>query len=190
MLRVCGVLLLLGSGILGWARAADPAEVPASSAYDIDPVHSALIFRVKHMGVGYFHGRFNGVKGTFTLGQGVDVEVDAASVDTAIKDRDDHLRGPDFLDVKQFPSIRFKSAKLEAKGDNLRITGELTLHGVTKPLTVEAERVGAGKDPKGNFRMGWETVFTIKRAEFGITYGPDALSDEIRITLAVEGIRR
>lgn len=189
--------VVIAAGLAGWARAAQPAKpeppaaVPAPTAYDIDPAHSTLIFRIKHFNVGYFHGRFNGIKGSFDLGRSVQVEVGAAGVDTANKDRDDHLRGPDFLDVKQFPTIAFKSTKLEAaEGDNLRVTGELTLHGVTKTITATVERVGAGKDPKGQFRMGWETVFTIKRSEFGITYGPDALSDEIRITLAVEGIRR
>lgn len=169
----------------------------AAEKYDIDASHSSVVFRIKHLDVTWFYGRFNDIKGAVTIDKdkpdagAVSVEIAARSVDTGNKKRDDHLRGPDFFNVKQFPKLSFKSTSVKAAGDDeLEVTGDLTCHGVTKPITIRLVKTGEGKSPFGDFRAGWETKFTIQRSEFGITYSPKALSDEVELIVSIEGVRK
>ena len=119
-----------------------PATARAADSYTVDPVHSTVIFKVKHFGVGFQYGSFRKVSGALVVDEAkparssVTLDVDAASVFTANKKRDKHLRGPDFLNVKQFPKISFISTKIRRSGKELTVKGKLTLHGVTKPVTV------------------------------------------------------
>jgi polyisoprenoid-binding protein YceI len=177
---------------LALALLAAPA---AADDYAIDPTHTAVLFRVKHLGVSYTYGRFNEVEGTFKLKDGlpdaIQVTIQAKSVDTGNKKRDDHLRGPDFFNVKQFPTITFKSKAVKRTGtDTFEVTGELSLHGKTKEITFAAKKIGEGKDPWGGYRAGAELVFTVKRSEFGMTYMPDGIGDDVRIVVGVEGIKK
>ncbi len=120
----------------------------------------------------------------------VSIDVDAASVFTANKKRDKHLRGPDFLNVKQFPKISFRSTKVRKSGKELKVQGKLTLHGVTKPITVRMLLVGKGKDAWGNNRIGFEGSFVVKRSNFGIAKMKGAVGEKLHMIVAVEGIKK
>lgn len=165
--------------------------------YKVDPVHSSVLFRVKHFDVGYFYGRFNAISGTIVLDKqnpsrsSVSLEVRTESVDTNDPKRDGHLKSPDFFNVRQFPVITFKSTSVKPLKANVwEVRGNFTLLGVTRPLTVQVTLTGEGKDAFGNYRVGFETTFDIKRSDFGMKYMLGPLSDEVRIILSVEGVRQ
>ena len=150
---------------------------PAFAAnYKVDPVHSSATFRVKHMNTSYTYGRFNAISGTFAIDEAdpakssFDFTVKTDSVDTADAGRDAHLKNTAFFNAKQFPSITFKSKSVKSSGkDTLEVTGDLTLHGVTKPITVSIELTRHGKATcRGTAIAGIESVFTIKRSDFGM----------------------
>jgi polyisoprenoid-binding protein YceI len=176
-----------------------PTAPPAGAAesYRVDPVHSAVLFRAKHLNVGYIYGRFNDFSGAFTFDDqnpaagSLTMEVQVRSLDTGNPKRDGHLKTPDFFNAAQFPTMSFKSTKVRAVDEKTyEVTGDLTLHGVTQPVTVKLERVGSAKGMQGEFRTGWESTFTIKRSDFGMKYMLQGVGDEVRITVAVEGVRR
>jgi polyisoprenoid-binding protein YceI len=181
-----------------WGLAVALMAVPAMAAdtYKIDASHSTVMFRVKHLNTSYAYGRFNDLAGTFVLDAkdaakaNVELTIKMESVDSANADRDKHLRGPDFFNVKQFPTSGFKtkSAKGGANG-TIELTGEFTLHGVTKPMTVTLEKTGEGPSPFKDYRAGLEGTFKIKRSDFEINYMPDGLGDEVTITVSLEGTR-
>jgi polyisoprenoid-binding protein YceI len=188
---LCAALgsLALVLGGISPARAAEP--------YKVDPVHSTAIFRIKHFGVGYIYGRFNEVAGDFTwddanpAGITFDLHVKADTIDTHNDKRDQHLKGPDFFNVREYPDIAFKSTQVRPlEANNYEVTGNLTLHGVTRPLTLKLEHTGAGKDPFGMYRRGLETTFVIRRSDFGIKALPDGVGDEVRVIVAIEGLRQ
>ena len=173
-----------------------PLAADAADTYSIDPVHSTVIFKVKHFGVGYQYGSFRKVSGKLVVDpkkparSSVSIDLDAASVFTANKKRDTHLRGPDFLNVKQFPKISFRSTRIRKAGKNLTVTGKLTLHGVTRAITVTMVHVGQGKDAWGGYRIGFEGNFSVRRADFGITKMKGAVGETLHIIVAVEGIKK
>ncbi len=186
------VLLLL----LGFAGITQPMGV---TPYEVDTAHSMILFRAKHNGVTYNYGRFNEFTGMIAMGsmdagghaQGymVEFEVKAASVDTGNEKRDQHLRSSDFFSAKQFPMITFKSTEVKAKKgaeDVLEVTGDLELHGVKKSITVDVEITGRAKGKEGESLIGFESIFTINRSEFGMTYGIGPVSDEIRLIVSIE----
>ena len=166
--------------------------------YQIDPIHSFALFKVKHMGASYAYGEFTDVGGTLSFDAAkpeaskVEVSIKAESVFTHNEARDKHVRGPDFLNTKEFPSMTFKSTAWKKTGENMfDVSGELTIAGKTKTITVPVEHVGDGKDPRGRSLSGFHTVFTIDRSEFGMKYGlPDALGKDVQITLGVEGFKK
>lgn len=173
--------------------------VAASDTYEIDTEHSMIIFRAKHSGVSYNYGRFNEFSGTLAMDETdiskstVEFEVKAASVDTGNEKRDQHLRSSDFFSAKQFPVITFKSTKVKAKegaGEVLEVTGDLELLGVKKSITVDVEITGRGEGRQGESLIGFESTFTIKRSEFGMTFGMGSVSDDIRLTISVEAVRK
>lgn len=182
--------MLIGmAGILHLADAAD--------TYEVDAEHSMIIFRAKHMGVSNNYGRFNEFSGTLTVDEAdatnsaIELEVKAESVDTGNEKRDQHLRSPDFFNSKQFPVITFKSTKVEKVDEELlQVTGDLELHGVKKSVTIAVEMTGKGKNQQGTDLIGFEAIFTIKRSEFGMNYGIGAVSDDVRITVSVEGVKK
>ncbi|GIV17067.1 MAG: UPF0312 protein [Armatimonadota bacterium] len=192
MYKPLGVLAVVASwlGVL-WAMPA------AAQTYQIDPVHTSLVFRVKHMNTAYVYGRFNQVTGSITIDErnpersSVAIEVDANSVYTANEQRDNHLRSPDFFNTRQFPTITFRSTEVRRVNANtVQVKGNLTIRGVTRPVTANVTLTGKGKNPQGREIIGFETTFTIRRSEFGIRYGLPALGDEVRITLSVEAGRQ
>jgi polyisoprenoid-binding protein YceI len=173
------------------------AAMPASAqTYQIDPVHSSLLFRVKHMDTAYVYGMFTSMKGTVVVDEAnparssINIEVDANSVYTHNEQRDKHLRSPDFFNTRQFPTITFKSTQVRRINANtVQVRGDLTMRGVTRPITANVTLTGKGKNPQGKDIIGFETTFTIRRSEFGIRYGLPGLGDEVQVTLSIEAAR-
>jgi len=168
--------------------------------FAVDGSHTSVIFGISHMGYSFTYGRFNKVSGGFTLEPGkpeattFQVAIDAASVDTNDAKRDQHLRGPDFLNTGEFPAITFKSTKVSPKrsdaGIMLEVAGELTMHGVTRPVTLELQKLGEGPGPGGRgFRTGFTCQTKLKRSEFGMTNMIGAIGDEVAIMISFEGVR-
>lgn len=175
-----------------------PAVLTAAPEdYKIDPVHSSATFKIEHMKVSNVHGRFNDIGGTFTYDKEkpeqskLEVVIDMASIDTANKMRDDHVRSADYLNVEKYPKMTYKSTSIKPlKDDEFEVTGDLTLHGETKPLTLKLKKIGEATDPKGVHRAGGESTFTIKRSDFGMKDKMlGMLGDDVVVTVAVEGIR-
>lgn len=179
------VLAFMTLGVVGLAQAAD--------TYTADPVHSSVVFRIKHMDVAHVWGRFNGLKGEFALDEGapesssLQFQVEAKNVDTGNAKRDEHLRSPDFFNAAQFPAITFKSTAVKKAGDRYEVTGDLTLLGVTKSITVSVDKTGQADTKQMGPRMGFETTFTIKRSDFGMNKMMGAVGDEVKLIVAVEG---
>lgn len=189
---LCTLTILLA----GWiALASKASSAPAQEQYKMDAVHSGLVFRITHLGMSYTFGRFNDVQGSFSLdrsnpaGSSFQFTAKAASVDTNNAKRDQHLRGPDFFNAKQFPKITFKSTKVKATDKGYELTGNITLHGKTRPITIQLEKVGEGKDPWGHYRVGFVTSFKIKRTEFGMDRMLDVVGDVVELSMSFEGVR-
>src|SRR6188768_89225 len=162
----------------------------AADAYSVDPVHSSVSFGISHAGISDIHGRFNDFSGKFVIDKddpskssfALDIKVE--SVDTNNAKRDEHLRAPDYFNAKQFPTLSFKSTKVKATDAGYEVTGDLTLHGVTKSVSMTLQ--GGHKVvefPKGTPRVGVTSVVTIKRSEFGMTTELGALGDEVYIVV-------
>ena len=142
-----------------------------------DLVHSSINFTVRHMVVSKVRGRFTRWDGTLVMdekdpaGGRVDVVIEAASIDTGVAQRDEHLRSGDFFDVGRNPTITFKSTRVEKAGEGaLKVTGDLTMHGVTRPVVLDVEYAGSAKDPWGGVRAGFSASTKLDRKDFGLTY--------------------
>lgn len=189
-MKTSNLIVVTLLGLLGLAA-------QAADTYQIDPVHSSVMFKVRHLNVTDFYGRFDDVTGTVTLdpssasGNSLSLEVKSDSIDTHNEKRNQDLRGPDFLNVKQFPTIAFKSTKVEKAGDDAyNVTGNLTFRGVTKPVTFEFKKIGEGRGMKDEYRAGGETQFTIRRGDFGMTYMPGIIGDDVTLIISLEGIKK
>jgi polyisoprenoid-binding protein YceI len=169
------------------------------TTWTIDPAHSSVEFAVRHLMITTVRGRFTGVKGTVTLDEAdpaksaVEVVIDAASIDTREPQRDTHLRSADFFDVETFPTLTFRSTKLDGGlGEPFTLAGDLTIHGVTRPVVLDVEPEGRIKDAWGGIRSGFTATTKIKRSEFGLTWnqlleaGGVTVSDEVKISLDVQ----
>ncbi|HEY5741996.1 MAG TPA: YceI family protein [Terrimicrobiaceae bacterium] len=167
-----------------------------AETFKIDPVHSSVIFSVKHLGVSNVYGRFNDVSGKVVLDKSdaskssIEVTIPVESIDTRNQKRDQHLKSPDFFNAKQFPVIVFKSKEVKGSGETYQVTGDLTLHGVTKPLSLEIKDVVEGKEMEGESRGGGETHFTIKRSDFGMDFMQGPVGDEVKVMLSLEGVKQ
>jgi len=173
------------------AAAAAPA-IP-EGAFEIDAVHSAVLFRIKHMDVAYFWGRFNDFSGYFRLdgaapeNSAVNITIQVGSVDTGNEGRDKHITGPEFFNITQFPTASFTSTSVRKTGENVfEVTGDFTILGTTKPLTVTINNTGEGKGRGGSTVAGMETVFEFKRSDFSLGK-PGGLGDDVRMTVSLEG---
>ncbi len=169
------------------------AATPAlADQWELDPGHAAVLFKVGHLNISNQHGRFNEIIGTMDTGEAKSFEfvVPTASINTNNAKRDDHLRSPDFFNARQFPAISFKGESITPNEEGMELVGELTLHGVTQPLSVQMIQVGEGDDPWGTYRIGLETTFKIKRSEFGMDQMLDMVSDEIELTISFEAVRK
>ncbi len=175
-----------------------PTLAPAADyVIDTEKAHAFIQFRIQHLGFSWLYGRFNDFNGTFSYDEKnpasnkVDVTINTASVDTNHAERDKHLRSDDFLDVGKFPQARFVSTKFEDKGDGKAVlSGDFTLHGVTKPIVIDVQRVGQGDDPWGGYRTGFSGTTVFKLADYGITRDLGPAAQEVELTLSVEGVRQ
>jgi polyisoprenoid-binding protein YceI len=171
------------------------AGVAGAADYDVDPVHTEVMFKVNHFGVSNFLGRFDDTTGKISWDEAdpskssVKYEIKAESIDTNFAKRDQHLKSPDFLDAKQFATLSFVSKSIKKVGDGYVVEGDLTIHGVTKPMQVAVQKTGEGKDPTGAERIGFWTTFSIKRSDFGMTNMVGPVGDAIDITIASEGVK-
>ena len=189
-----------GSGSAAAAAAAAVATPAAleSGTYAVDPVHSAVLYRVLHLGASPSWGRFNSLSGEIVIDaedaakSRVALTIDAASIDSGNEKRDQHLRSPDFFSVKEFPEITFVSDSVRARGETgYDVTGKLTLHGVTKPVTLQVERTGAGPGMGGAVIAGFEARFTLNRSDydFGAKFEPGVLGEEVSVVVAIEAAK-
>jgi polyisoprenoid-binding protein YceI len=184
------------------AGAVNPDLAALTGDYSIDPAHSTIGFVARHAMVTNVKGKFNDFTGSLHLDGGdpskstasIDVKMD--SIDTGSADRDGHLKSADFFKTDEFPTMTFRSTKAEALGDeDYRITGDLTILGTTKPLTIDLEFNGAAKDPFGNERVGFEGKAEIKRSEWGLTWnaaletGGVLISDKIKLSFDISAIK-
>ncbi len=171
----------------------------AATNWNFDLTHSNVDFSVRHLLVSKVRGRFNKWSGSLLIddanpsASSVEVQIDAASVDTSEPKRDEHLRSADFFDVEKYPHLTFKSTKVEdLGGDRLRVIGDLTLHGVTRPVILDVERGGSVRDPWGFQRAGFTVTASVDRKDFGITFnqtldqGGLALGDKVSISIDIE----
>jgi polyisoprenoid-binding protein YceI len=165
--------------------------------YKIDPVHSAIIFKVGHFGVGHVYGRFDTFSGDFVYDpsdsskDSLKVEIITDSVDTNFPDRDKHIKSPDFLNSKQFPTATFKSTAVKKVDDKTyAVTGDFTLRGITKPVTLAVQIIGTGAGPKGETRLGTESTVTLKRSDFDVKAFLPAVTDEVELIIAAEGVKQ
>jgi polyisoprenoid-binding protein YceI len=185
-----------GVAALVLSTPAAPKASAAATGYTIDNVHSFVTFRIRHLQVGYVAGRFNVISGTVNVddanpsASSVNVEVKADSIDTNNTKRNDDLRGPDFLNVAQFPKITFQStavAKVDAT--HWDVTGNLTLHGTTKSVTIRMEQGGPITDPWKKQRVGFDGAITIQRSQYGVSGLMEPGGDDVMLRLSFEAVK-
>ena len=175
---------------------------PTATSWTLDAAHSAVEFSVRHLMIATARGRFAGVSGPVVLDDGadglgtIDIVIDAASVDTREPQRDAHLRSADFFDVEHYPSITYRSRRIERlSADRYRAAGELTIRGITRPVGLDIEATGEVTDPWGRQRAGFSATARINRKDFGLTWnqlleaGGVAVGDEVKISIDVELVR-
>ena len=171
------------------------------STFALDPLHSSVEFSVRHLMISKVRGSFNAFSADLELDDvtglptAVSAEVDIASVDTKVADRDAHLRSADFFDAEKFPKITFRSTSIAGDAGNLAIQGDLTIHGVTKSVTLATEFDGRATDPWGNDRVAFSAKAKISRKDFGMTWnqaleaGGIAVGDDVDITLTIQAVK-
>jgi len=183
-------------GLAGVVILAIPS-VARADTWHFDPPHSSAQFSVRHMGISTVRGAFTKVSGSVEYDPSdlskttVDVTIEAASVDTRVDARDNHLRSPAFLDVAKYPTLTFKSKRVESAGQGrLKVTGDLTIHGVTKTVVLDVEGpTDPIKDPKGNLHMGAFATTKINRQDFSVSGVPVMVGDDVSITIDVEMVK-
>jgi len=187
---ISSIALTLAIAIPSLAQAAD-------YVIDTKGAHAAIQFRIKHLGYSWLSGRFNDFGGSFSYDEAspdaskVEVSIRTASIDSNHAERDKHLRSKDFLDVEKYPEARFVSTGYKENGDDTALlSGNLTLHGITRPVQIMVTQIGHGPDPWGGYRRGFQGTTSLKLADFGIDYDLGPASREVELTLMVEGIRQ
>ena len=168
--------------------------------YSIDPSHTSVEFAVRHMMISTVKGRFGDVKGMLEVpdnGQPrLDVTIAAASIDTRADQRDAHLKSADFFDVEKFPELRFVSSRAERTGDGWKVSGDLTIKDVTRPVTLSVSEEGAGVDPWGNQKVAYTATTKFNRSEFGLNWnaaletGGVLVSDEVKVAIDVQLVKQ
>jgi len=185
------------------AALAAPAIAQSASTWQIDPAHSSIQFGVRHLMISTVRGKFPKFTATVTgdekdpTAASVEASIDASSIDTGEARRDEHLKSPDFFDVAKYPTITFKSTKIElAGGHKFRLHGDLTMHGVTKPVVLDVEVTPEVKDQRGATRAGAHATTKVNRKDFGINWsksidgGGVVVGDDVDVTIEVEGVKK
>jgi len=164
--------------------------------YVIDAVHSGVTFQISHLGLSWIHGRFNEFGGNFTIDSSdptkssFTLNIKPDSVDSNNSKRDEHLKSPDFFNVKQFPALSFASTSVKPIEGGYEVTGDLTLHGETKPVTFSLKGGRSAEFPKGVQRTGYSTQLVLKRSDFGVGKPNPALGDEVYVAISFEGTKK
>ncbi len=191
LIRPTFISLALATGV-----AATPV-IAADYVIDTEGAHASINFRISHLGFSWTKGRFNDFTGSFSYDEAnpeasqVTVDIDVASIDSAHAERDKHLRSADFLDTNEYPDARFVSTSFTPTGDDTAtMTGDLTLKGVTQPVTIEVDKIGEGEDPWGGYRVGFSGETEFQLADFDIDYNLGPAAETVYLTLEVEGIRQ
>ena len=181
-------------------RTYDDREIPAAGVYDIDPAHTAVEFVGRHLMITKVRGRFTDVRGRITIAEEpenshVEVEIGVASVSTGNDDRDAHLKSGDFFDAEQYPTITFASTAVRERPDSTwEVDGDLTVHGVTRPVQLQVDFDGGGPSPFGDQRIGFSAATDVNREDFGLTYnmvlesGGVLVGKTARIELSVQAV--
>ena len=177
-------------------------QIPTPGVFTIDPNHTRVSFIARHLMVSKVRGGFTGTKGAITIAEdplesSVEIEIDAASIDTGVVDRDNHLRSPDFLHVEKWPTVTFRSTEvLEFKGNEFRLLGDLTIRDVTRPVELDVEFEGHIVSPYGKEVIGFSATTEINREDFGITWnqaieaGGVVIGPRLKIEIGAEGVRQ
>ena len=167
-----------------------------AESYTVDGSHSFIQFRTKHLGYSWLPGRFNKFEGKLTYdpskgpeSQSVSITIDTASLDTNWADRDKHLRSADFFDVEKYPTATFQSTGYEGDASGGKLTGDLTLLGVTKSISFDIRKIGEGDDPWGGYRAGFEGSYNLNREEWGMDYNLGPAAKVIELNLLIEAIK-
>ena len=185
--------------LLGLAMSVQQFAFSADN-FRLDPTHTSVIFGVNHLGFSYTYGRFNEVAGSYTLDKDnpaaskFQFSINPASIDTNDAKRDGHLRGPDFFNVKQFPELTFQSTEVttqqnEAGETVYDVTGNLTIHGVTRQVTLPLRLLKEGQGMQGDTRTGFLCEKHLMRTDFGMTNMVPAIGDEVAVTISFEGVK-
>lgn len=187
---------LAGAGLAALTLFASAVTANAAE-FTIDPTHSFVEFKTKHLGYSWLAGRFNTISGTMKYdpasgesGQKISLEIDTASVDTNHSERDKHLRSADFLNVEEFPKATFVSTGYKGDANGGTLSGDLTLHGVTKNISFDIKKIGEGKDPWGGYRAGFEGTYSLVRKDFNMGYNLGPAAEKVELDLYIEGIRK
>lgn len=192
MLKKTLAALALGSALLGAGQA-----MAANYLIDKEGQHAFVNFKISHLGYSWLYGTFRDFDGHFSFDAAqpetskIQVNLKTASVDSNHAERDKHLRSPDFLNVAKHPTATFESTQVKPNGNgSFDILGNLSLNGVTKPVTIAARFIGEGKDPWGGYRAGFEGSTRLKLKDFGIQKDLGPASQEVELILSVEGVRQ
>ncbi|MFZ4515535.1 MAG: YceI family protein [Acidimicrobiia bacterium] len=180
-------------------RTVDGAQLPVAGTWKIDPSHTTVEFVARHLMVTKVRGGFSAVDGALVVGEdpstsSVQVTIPTATISTGAADRDGHVKGADFLDVEQFPTMTFTSTAVEGSGEKWRVEGDLTIRGVTKPVTLDVEFGGVSPDPWGGQRAGFSASTEINREDWGLTWnvaletGGMLVSKNIRIEIEAQAV--
>jgi polyisoprenoid-binding protein YceI len=196
---VLSLILVLPAAAQAQLTNAQTSNVQTSNlqTWNIDPPHTAVQFSVRHLGISTVRGAFTKVSGSVQYDPSdptkttIEATIDANSVDTRVEKRDNDLRSPDFFDVAKYPTLTFKSKRVEAAGaGKLKIVGDLTIHGVTKEVVLDVDGPSAPiQDPQGNLHMGASATTTVKRKDFGVNGAGAAVGDDVPITIDMELVR-
>jgi polyisoprenoid-binding protein YceI len=182
--------------LLAYGLLAETGATPAADAFAVDPVHSSVVFKIQHVGISWIHGRFNDVSGEFLIDKQAPASssfaltIKAASIDTNNAKRDEHLRSPDFFNVKQYPLLSFKSTSVKPVEGGYEVAGDLTMHGVTKPVTLVLHGGKEIEFPKGKKRTGFSTAVKLKRTDFGMEKFVGMLGDDVHVEAGVEAVEK
>lgn len=190
-MKAKNLIPLIAMLVLSTHSAADDYRI------DTEGAHASIQFRIQHLGYSWLTGRFNKFEGTFSYDESdinatkVNVVIDPASIDSNHAERDKHLKSDDFLDVKRFQTAQFSSTGIQQSEDgSALLTGNMTLHGVTRSIDIKVRHVGAGKDPWGGFRRGFEGTTTLVLKDFNINFDLGPSSTQVELYVYIEGVRK
>lgn len=190
MRQILGMLVLSCGFLIG-----SPMALRAADTYAIDNQHTSVNFKITHVGISWVHGRFNDVKGRIVLDSdpeksSITLTIPVSSIDTKVRQRDEHLLSPDFFDAAKFPEIVFKSTKIQPTSDGLEVIGTVSLHGKPQPLTFKLTGGKTAEFPPGVHRVGYTTSFVLKRSDFDMKTMLGPIGDDVYADVSFEAIRQ